>query len=161
MGAESMEAAYESAMKHFKAAKAMKADECKDGKKEEEAGKPPVADGKDGDKKDDKKEEEADEKKESAVLLARIAALEERLVEKELNEHIENVLKESKLSMKATKIFKEGLGKIKSKTDFDKKFNDFKEMYLAVKGELESGLNPEKIVNVESNTAISFAGCVN
>jgi hypothetical protein len=162
MGAESMEAAYEAAMKHFKAAKLMKADECK--AKEEEAGKLPVADKKDGDKDDkeesEKKEEES-EKKESDALRARVAALEEKLLEKELNEHIENVLRESKLSMKATKIFKEGLGKIKTKTDFDKKFNDFKEMYLAVKGELESGLNPEKIVNVDSKPAITFADCVN
>ena len=153
------EEAYEMAAKHMKAASILA------GKKEAEEKAKCEADEaakKEADEKAKIEAEEKGDKKESAVALAgRVAFLEAELAKRDLEKHMENELGKSKLSRSMTKLFKETVGEIKTKKEFDHAFKIFKAA-IPTGGEafvMESG---EKMPmnESESNNAVSFSDCV-
>lgn len=164
--------AQEAAVNSMKLAKHMQSKQAEAEGEEGEKDKPaPKDDADDGDE-DDKKKESEDEKeahKESTVLKqenvslrAKLAKFEQAQIVTELNTHIENVCKESKLPNKATKAFKESLGKVKTKEEVDRLFKIFEGAYTAASGtQDDSGVfGIEKTVGESSDgTSADFSDC--
>jgi len=110
------------------------------------------------------KESEAEGHKESAAelkLKGENARLREQLAARELNEHIDTKLRESKLPMAVTKRFRESLKAPRSKAEVDEKFNLFIEGYRQAGGGEAEGL--DFIVGMEKGgepvEGVSFADC--
>lgn len=80
-------------------------------------------------------------------LHGRIAALEAELGKRNLDEHIEKAMKESKLPMNVTKKFRECVKDVKTAKEFDEKFSLFKEGF-GQRGEAGS----EFVVEAEKTT---------
>lgn len=182
MGMEAEEA-YQAAAKHMKAAsilakkkEADKKDELspeertkKEAEEKKEANKKETDDKEKCEKKesddkdeDDKKDEDDTEKKESSVsLVSRIAFLESEIAKRDLNDHIESTLAKSGMSRSATKLFKESIGTVKNKKEFDRLYKTFSEGFKAGNvGEELSFRESEKIINEESNESfLDLSNC--
>jgi hypothetical protein len=111
-----------------------------------------------------KKDEAPADVKESDKIIeltAKIAALEGKINEYELADHMEKKLMESKLERKVTKMFKESIKdrKVKTKEQFNSLLELFVEGFKANSGEVVSNANPEKFAEVTTG-ALSFKDCV-
>ena len=125
-----------------------KEEECNDGKKKEE--------------ESEKKEDEADEgKKKEAALLGEIAALKNKLAEKEFEGYVESTLAKSGMKREQTSQFRECLEGVKTQKQFDLLFKTFK-AGLEGKGSVTfTESNPEKVVVTDKKETLSFADCKN
>lgn len=178
MGMEAEEA-YQAAAKHLKAAsilakksEADKKDELsaeertkKEAEEKEACDKKEAADKEEEKEKKESDDKDADdkdtEKKESSVsLVSRIAFLESELAKRDLNDHIESTLSKSGMSRSATKLFKESIGTVKSKKEFDRLYKTFSEGFKAGNVGEEFSFSPEKIVNEgSSETIFDLSNC--
>lgn len=101
--------------------------------------------------------------KEVAALTGEVAKLQQRLAARDLKDHIETKLRESKLPMKATKKFRESiLPSVKTIKEFDAQLKVFQEAYQ-LGGEADSGfiLGAERGAFVESASGLDFSDCKN
>lgn len=158
----------EAAAKSMKLAKHMQAKqaEAEDEAESEDEGET-ESEGKQTEAEDESESEGKVEAKETdkkdAELLAlrgRVAMLEARESGRELEGHIETLLKNSGLPRAATKSFREALGKkIKSKEEVNSKFKIFVEAYKAAGGEAGSYvISTEKAVD-GGDRGVNFADC--
>lgn len=162
---------------HQAAALSMRLGKHMAGKKKDEAEEPkdePKDDGDEDDKKESKEEEtkeseEKEETKESALVKAvgKIAFLESELRAFRAKEHLEKLLKESKLPVKSTDLFRGLVESEKWKTaqEIEKQFKVFKKTIETNKaGEAEPTfdyfLNTEKTAEVKSEKSLSFDDCL-
>lgn len=181
MGFQGAEAE-EAAVKHVQMAKHMQAEEAEEKKEAEkkeadEKAKKEAEEKKEAEKKEAeekaKKEAEGCGSKEAASKIVSLtsenSALKEKLAKIELDSHIDKTLAESKAPMSATKKFREAIGTVKSKDEFDRLFSVFQKTREATLGGEASGTdfseayaNPEREVVIESDSGseCSFEGAI-
>ena len=120
--------------------------------------------------KEDAEAEVEKGKKEAAARIVSLtsenSALKERLAKVELDKHVEKTLAESGIPMSATTKFRETIGAVKNKGEFDRLFSVFKNTREATLGGeagfsfQEAYANPDRVQQGTSKDEVDFAAAI-